>query len=63
MENDKQNNWSYSYNFTQPIIKNWVESLDTVTCEMILMDMMCCDLEKKDCDEARGMLENIGIKC
>ena len=63
MENDKDKMWSYSHKFNQPLDNGWVYSLDQTELEIIFLDMMSCDLEKKDCGEARGMLENIGIKC
>jgi hypothetical protein len=63
MENDKSKMWSYSYKFIQPLSNDWINNLDHTELEMIFLDMMSCDLEKKDCDEARDMLKDIGIKC
>ena len=62
MENDKENNWSYSHKFNQKIDQGWIYSLDQTEIEMIFLDMMSCDLESEDCVEAREMLEDIGIK-
>lgn len=63
MGNNKENDWSYSYKFNQRLDHGWIYSLDQTELEMIFLDMMSCDLEKEDCDEAREMLKDIGIKC
>jgi hypothetical protein len=63
MENDKQNIWSYSYSFNQPLNNNWVSKLDEAELEMLFLSVMSDDLELTECSEARNMLENIGIKC
>jgi hypothetical protein len=62
MEPHKPFKITYTFGYVKPK-DDWIDRLNPTELEMIAYDLLDLDIDTNPCNEARNMLEAIGIKC